>query len=97
MIHNYTKKKARKAARLALIPDTNRCELFETLRDEDTDEVREVLKGTATTRDINGMIDAVQSEKDAFLAQYQPRLDALNKRIQNLRDIKADVKLATGE
>lgn len=97
MINNYLKKKARNAARVALIPDTNRCELFETLRDEDTDEIGEVLKGTATVRDINGMIDAAQSEKDAFLAQYQPRLDALNKRIQNLRDIRADVKLATGE
>lgn len=97
MIHNYKKKKARQAARVALVPNTNRCELFETLRDEDTDEITERMQGTTTIRHLNDLIDAVQLEKDAFLAQYQPRLDALNKRIQNLRDIKADVKLATGE
>lgn len=54
------------------------------------------MRGTATVRHLNDLIDAAQIAKDTFMAQYQPELDKLNKQIQNLRDIKTDVKLLTG-
>lgn len=97
IINNYTKKKARNAARLARVPNTNRCELFETVRDEDNDNAVEVLRETTTLKHLNDLIDAAQAEKAAFMAAYQPQLDKLNAKIHNLRDIRADLKVLTGE
>ena len=97
IINNYTKKKARNAARLARIPNTNKCELFETVRDEDTDNSIELLRDTTTLRHLNDLINAAQAERTAFMAAYQPQLDKINAKIQNLKDIRTDLKALTGE
>ena len=97
IINNYTKKKARNAARLARIPNTNKCELFETVRDEDTDNAVEVLRDTTTLKHLNDLINAAQAERTAFMAAYQPQLDKINAKIQNLKDIRTDLKALTGE
>ena len=97
MIKNYLKKKSESRARIAATADPKTVEMFETVRDEDTDVKSEISKGTTSAKHINDLLDAAQAAKTAFMAAYQPQLDKLNKEIQNLKDIKTDVRAITGE
>lgn len=97
MINNYLKKKTETRARIAATEDPKVVEMFETVRDEETDTVVEVSRGTTRVKHLNDLIASAVAAKDAFVAAYQPELDKLNKKIQNLRDIKTDVKALTGE
>lgn len=95
MIKNYTKKKLESRARLAVTDDPKIVEMFETIRDDDLDETIEISRGTTRVKHLNDLIADATARRDAFVASYQPQLDRLNKEVENLKDIKADVRLLT--
>ena len=97
MINNYLKKKTENRARIAETDDPKIVELFETVRNEDSDEIGEISRGTTRVRHLNDLINFEQAAKDAYVAQHQQRLDNFNKRIQNLKDIRTDVRAITGD
>lgn len=97
MINNYLKKKTKNRARIAATDDPNIVELFEWVFNDETDQTTEISRGTTRVRHLNDLINAEQSAKGAYVAQHQARLDNFNKRIQNLKDIRADVRAITGD
>ena len=97
MINNYLKKKTENRARIAATDDPKIVELFEWVFNDETDQTTEISRGTTRVRHLNDLINAEQSAKGAYVAQHQARLDNFNKRIQNLKDIRADVRAITGD
>lgn len=97
MINNYLKKKTKNRARIAATDDPKIVELFEWVFNDETDQTTEISRGTTRVRHLNDLINAEQSAKGAYVAQHQARLDNFNKRIQNLKDIRADVRAITGD
>ena len=90
IIHNYTKKKARGAARLVKI-DATSVRAEERERDDDDNQTW-VTKDTHTVKHLNDLIASATAARDAFVAQYQPQLQKLNRELANLEAIKTDTE-----